>query len=324
MLTKALINSTDKWFHSLETAQTIYLSSHVSVDVDNLGSTIALYKILKQMGKDAHILQSDIIPIAYEFLPNISDFEQELLAVPDMYITLDSASLDRIGPHVEIFQKSPIKVVIDHHNSNVGYGDINIIDPNISSTCELLYQICKSYKIEIDEDIATLLFAGISGDTGRFLYSNADEMTYHAAADLVKLNANVKAINENLYQRRSLGKTRILKNVIEHMHLLFNGKLNYSIITRDMLKEAGAYIYELDEAINILRDIDGVEAAFLIKEADDDVYKVSLRSKSYVPVDVISEAFGGGGHKKAAGLTYKGDVNVLVDMLTKAMGEYLC
>ena len=130
-------------------------------------------------------------------------------------------------------------------------------------------------------------------------------------------------INLNIYQSKPIRKLRILEIGLEKMTEALDGALTYTVITRDDMEKAGAFIYDLDEIINFIRDTEGVSVSFIVKEVEDDVYKVSLRSKGDLDVSKVATEFGGGGHKNASGLTYKGKVDELINSLTEAIKNEL-
>lgn len=312
-------NYKDSFLEMIKDSKTIFISSHVSVDGDNLGSITAMLNFLRDMGKDAYVLKSDIIPESYNFLPAIADIVEykDLNKDADLYITLDCADLERLGENKEIFLNTDNKMVIDHHITNEGYGDLNIVEPDISSTCEILADILFRTNERISPDVATSLYTGISTDTGRFLYTNVGPETFEIAKQLMLLGADTEKININLFQSRPMRKLRILQHGIKNMVSCLDGRLTYTVVSQEDLKETGAFVYDLDEIVNFIRDTEGVMASFIVKEQDDGTFKVSLRSKGELNVSNIAQKFGGGGHINASGLTYSGDVNDLVNMLVK-------
>ena len=315
----------EKFSEAIKNANKVCISSHVSVDGDNLGSITALYNFLKDMGKDVTLLKSDIIPNQYKFLPGLSEIvsPEDFSGECDLYFSMDCADLDRLGDNRDTFLDAKTRVVIDHHMTNEGYGNINFIEPEISSTCELLSEILFRTCETLSSDVATCLFTGLSTDTGRFLYTNVKAETFNVAEKLLSLGADMNLINLNIYQSKPIRKLRILEIGLEKMTEALDGALTYTVITRDDMEKAGAFIYDLDEIINFIRDTEGVSVSFIVKEVEDDVYKVSLRSKGDLDVSKVATEFGGGGHKNASGLTYKGKVDELINSLTEAIKNEL-
>lgn len=305
--------------NSIKNAKKIFISSHVGVDCDNLSSCLAIYSYLISLKKEAYLLKSDFIPESYNYLPFIEKFtdsEDVDIKDCDLYISLDSTDIDRLGDNKNIFLDAKTKIVIDHHATNIGYGDYNLIIPEASSTCEIIYNLFNSLEFKITKDIATILYSGISTDTGRLLYDNVSSNTFRVMANLKDLGANTKEINFNLFQSRPLAKVNILKLALNNMKII-KDKIAYTYVTTDMLKEANANLHDLDEIIEYIRDISGIEGAFLVKQYGENFYKVSLRSKKYIDVSKIASKFNGGGHIRAAGLTYYGTIEDIISLLTK-------
>ncbi|MDD7761896.1 MAG: bifunctional oligoribonuclease/PAP phosphatase NrnA [Firmicutes bacterium] len=299
----------------IDSANSIALSSHVSVDGDNLGSSLALYIALKNMGKEVIVYKSDEIPNAYNFLPSVDEFAiWNDLVSHDLYISLDCGDIERLGKNKELFTIAKNKVVIDHHKTNPGYGDLNIIEFEKSSTCELLFELFMLMDFNITPNMATALFSGISTDTGRFLYSNTSPRTFEIAKILLEYGADKDTAYLNLFMNRPRRKLEVLKIGLEKAEFI-DDFLAISTILKEDLKSSGASIHELDEIGDFLRDTEGIEVAALIKEADDGIYKISLRSKEYLNVGSVAYDLGGGGHIKAAGATMKGNLDEVKEKL---------
>lgn len=298
-----------KFFEAVDKAKTIFISSHIGVDCDNIGSVTALFGVLKDMNKEVYMLKSDVIPNAYNFLPYIDEVvdPEDIDFDADLYVSLDSGDLNRLGPNVNRFNNAKFKVVIDHHDTNIGYGDLNIIYPKISSTCEILFELLNSYGINITRNIATSLFSGISTDTGRFLYDNVTPRTFEIVGHLLEYGADKSLANFNLFMNRPRRKLEILKIGLDKSEFLLDGYLALTYISLKDLELADASIHDLDEIVEFLRDTEGVEVAAIIKQYEENVFKLSMRSKSKFNVGKLAQLLGGGGHVKAAGATFEGN-----------------
>ncbi|MCI6610366.1 MAG: bifunctional oligoribonuclease/PAP phosphatase NrnA [Ezakiella sp.] len=310
-------NLVKQFIEAVDAANTIYISSHVSVDGDNIGSILAMYQVLKKLNKDVYVLKSDVIPKTYAFLPDVDKIIEPNcdLKDADLYIALDSADKKRLGENALFFDAAKNRVVIDHHETNVGFGDINVIDPKISSTCELLANIFLAAGYEFTPEIATCLFNGISSDTGRFLYTNVSIQTMEIAKFLMENGADTKTINTHLYQSRSIENLNAIKLGLSNMHI--EEYVSYSTISLKEMSEYNLIESDLDEIINYIRDIEGIMVAFVIKEKETNFYKVSMRSKKTFDVSKIASHFDGGGHINAAGFSYTGNIK---DLISEIMG----
>lgn len=282
----------------------IFICSHVQPDGDNIGSTLALYMAIKKKKENVKVVKTDEIPSDYLFLPNIQVFkEYSLDEQVDLFISLDSSDVERLGPGKELLKKAKKIINIDHHVTNNGFGDINIVLPSASATGEIVYKFIKHMNAEIDKDIATCLYTAISTDTGRFMYSNTTYETHLIASELLKTGIDINNINIHLYQNRSMERTKLFLEAINNMDFHLDGKVGIAVVTQDMLSRNNAKLEDSEGIVSFIRDTSTIEVACLLKEISEKEIKVSLRSKQHVDVSKIALNFGGGGHIRAAGCT---------------------
>lgn len=292
-------------------SKNIYIASHVQPDGDNLGSCIALGLALKKIKNDVFILKVDDIPSDFLFLPGIDmikDFNSE--DEVDLFITLDSGDINRLGKNKDLINLSKTVINLDHHISNTNFGNINVVDTNASSTCEVVYELISKMEIEIDKDIATCLYVGISTDTGSFMYESTSSRTHEIAAKLINFNIDKKNININLYQNRSLNRTNLFIKVLGTLDMHFNNQVGVIEVTNKILEDTNTLMDDTEGIVSFIRDIDTVEVALILKEITPNQIKVSIRSKKIVDVSEISLNFNGGGHKRAAGCTINEPIEV--------------
>lgn len=296
-------SNVEKAIKKIIEAKNIFMASHVQPDGDNLGSLLGLGLALKKLGKSVYMLKSDTIPKDFMFLPSINliqEYEEDEI---DIFITLDSSDEERLGDNKELIKKANEVINIDHHLSNTNYGSINIVDSNAAATCELVFKLIKSLNVDIDKDIATCLYTGISTDTGSFMYENANAETHLIAAELLKVGIDKQNININIWQNKTLQKTRLFIKTLETLEMYFDDKVAIIEVTKDNLSSIGASMEDSEGIVSFIRDIDTVEVAIMLKEFDENEIKVSMRSKKHIDVSEICLSFNGGGHKRAAGCT---------------------
>lgn len=283
----------------------ICITSHVNPDGDSIGSVLALGLALMRNGYDnVTMFIPDEIPKNLSFLPGVELIKKEISYEKiQTLIALDCGDLERIGLDKETLKSIDFIINVDHHLTNTEFGYLNIINPDSSSTGEMIYEILESMNINIDKDIATSLYVAISSDTGSFKYDNTTYVTHMIASKLLNIGLDTNLINVNLYQSRSIEKTKLLIASLNTMEILEEGKIALAIVTRQMLQSCKATVNDAENIIEFVRDIDGVEVACILKEVEDDVVRVGLRSKNYVDVSAIAKKFNGGGHKKASGCT---------------------
>lgn len=285
----------------IEKSQKITLISHITPDGDALGSSLAFYLALKKMGKNVKIFNATkILPQRYDFLPSFSKITHTFPKNCDLVIAFDCGSFDRLG-----IEKGDFKLInIDHHKSNTGYGDINIVDDTHASTSSVVFSMLKSLEIEISKEMATCIYTALAEDTNFYTTKNVTQKVFALAATLTALGANPALVAQKLQQRNSLAKVRLQALFIETIDLIDDGRIAVGEVREEMFKQSGALRYDTTELVDILHDMSTVAVAIFILTLPDGNYKFSLRSKSK-DVSKIATKLGGGGHHHAAGLSVK-------------------
>ena len=192
---------------------------------------------------------------------------------------------------------------MDHHVTETGFADVNLVDPYAAATCELLYELYDFMDVKLDVEAGEALYTGIVTDTGNFQYTNTTKKTHIIAAELIELGIDKKNINITLYQSQRLQKLKLHSMIMDNMQTFCDGRAAMAYVTLDMYEKAGAKTSESDGINSTLRDIQGVEVAIFLREMSEHEIKVGFRSKNYVDVAEICVKLGGGGHKHAAGCT---------------------
>ncbi len=309
---------------SIKRNKTFLITSHMNLEGDALGSEIAFSRLMKKLGKIVYIVNDDCVPYNYKFLPDtdkILKFKKGLKKIKfDCFVTLDCADLNRCG-NVRILatEKTPI-LNIDHHTSNVRFGNINWVDSQVSSAAQMVYELYKKMSVELDKETALTLYVGILTDTGSFRYSNTSSYTHKVVSELMKYEFNITDIYKNIYENISLRDIKLLMGILPQVKLDGQGKIAWFQVKRKFLK-GKKVIFDLSEyLLSFARAIKGVEVAVLFKENLDtkDEIRVNLRSQGKVDVNRIAGFFGGGGHKTASGATVKGS---LVDVRKKVFAR---
>jgi len=301
----------------------ILIVTHKNPDGDAVGSSLGWYRFLKRLGKDVKIIYRDPPPFNFDFLPGIKEIEvmDEIKEKFDWVIITDVSDSRRTGFEMIPSQKS---IVIDHHITADDFTDYSIVEPEISSTCEISYEIMNIINPDlIDYSIALLLYLGIFTDTGGFSYNNVSPRTHIIASELLKKGVNPYFITSNLFERNRLSRLKLLKLVLETLDFEADGKIAHITLFMDFLKETNATLEETEGFINYPRSIMGVEVAVFFKEIDKNLWKTSVRSKGLVDVAKIAKKMGGGGHKMAAGFEFKGSLEELKEKLFKELREAL-
>lgn len=300
----------------------ILIASHENPDADTLGSALALYLFLKKKGKKVFVGCKDMVPHFLDFLPGA----QELIKLPvedvfSLALVVDASGFPRVNAPIRAFRRARI----DHHIGGEFYGEYDYIDPEAPSTTALIYRLlCAWDKSAIDEDIAENLYAGLATDTGFFKYSNTNAETFELAKELVELGAKPHWTFVNFAERESINKLRLISKVLETLSLEEEGLVAGITIFDRFFKETGCQYADSEGLVNYPRSLEGVEVAYaLIEKPEENLWKVSLRSKGKVDVAKIAESLGGGGHKYASGCKIKGSYEEAKERLLTAIREGL-
>jgi len=308
MMNNMLKKEIKKFLEVIEKKQNFAILVHRYPEGDAIGSQIALGLILKQLNKDVDMLNFDPIPWQFEFLDG-----SEMIKVKtafdkdyDVGIILDSSDFYRTDYSDDDRAKIKTLVNIDHHLSNQYFGDINIVDPDASSTGEVIYKLSKKLNSEITSKIALNIYTAIVTDTGSFRYSNTSSNTLKIASKLVDKGIDVAWANENLFEIGTIGKIKLWGKALSDIELTSNNSIAILTVTQQMLEQFNAEFSDTENLINYGLSIIGVEVSLLFKELDKNKYKVSFRSKGKISVAKVAETFDGGGHFRAAGCKIKG------------------
>lgn len=303
----------------IKSSNKILLLSHMNPDGDTLGSMCALYgMIYNRFKKKADMSVVSNIPYNCRFIPHIDSaqryFDKSL--VYDLVITLDVAAIDRVMDSKILFDKAKCTVNIDHHKTNPGFGDYQIINPDASSCGEVLFNYFKSNNWKIDKDSAICLYTAIMTDTGNFRFENTSSDALRAAAELVDAGACPNYIYKKCYETKSKNFVMFQNYCVNKAEFLNDNKIVYTTVYKKDLEKFSAGDDYTDGIAETLRAIETTEVAFVVKEVDVKLTKVSMRSKKNDVAEICSK-FGGGGHTFAAGCTIKASVEDAVRKLLK-------
>jgi bifunctional oligoribonuclease and PAP phosphatase NrnA len=309
-------------------ASDVFLFTHEFADGDALGSMVALTLYLQAMGKSVHAFVPGQVQSVYRFLAtdellNTMSAAQATAHIGAADVTclgVDAADVDRLGEWKSLFLSGAERLVIDHHDTNAGFGEVFAIDGSASSCCEILFDLFNAINpLLIDARIASALYAGLVADTGSFQYANTKALSLVHGAQLVELGASPDEISRGIYESKPYGNLRLMAASIAASRLMYGGQVVVSYVTRNMLDDSGALDEDTEGITDELRRIAGTKAVVLLKEASDGSIKVSLRGKYGFDVKRIATTFGGGGHLLAAGCTIRSglgeaEVRVLAEL----------
>lgn len=290
----------DNIIEEINNAESIVILTHENPDGDAIGSSLALYNGLKQIGKDADLIIPEF-PQTFEFLKNSKEVKKEGKTEKyDLAIALDCGDIKRLDGFAKYFEDANVRISIDHHSANTMFADYNFVNPMAPACCQILVTVIEALGIEIDKKIGTCLLTGIITDTGGFKYSGVTSETFEFAAELLNKGVNVSNIYKKVLQTLSKPSFELRRRAMNRLEFLEEGKIAFTYTTLKDEEETMAGSNSHDGIVEMGRDIEGVEISIFLREKEDG-YKISLRSNEYVNVSDICLMFSGGGHIRAAG-----------------------
>lgn len=292
------------------------IATHINPEGDALGSSLALSIALESIGKRVIVYDRDPVPYFYKFLPGNERFVNSISGLEHSIsnlILLDCNTPERAELADFVKENKPFTVIIDHHTTQGGLGDLRWIVPSASATGQMIYHLIKAMGIEISKDMATNLYTAIAIDTGTFRYSNTDASTLLDASELVKAGADPAFIATSLYDMWSRGRFELLRLTLNTMEMVDG--IAITTVTKEMFERTGTDAADTENFANFPRMMVDVQVSAFFREIKNG-WKVSLRSKE-VNVAKIAEAFGGGGHRNAAGYRFMGDLKTAKETLIR-------
>lgn len=312
----------DNIVEEINKANTIAILTHESPDGDAMGSSLAMYNALKDMGKNPDIIIPEY-PKVFEFLPGTENIiDAPRVEEYDLVIALDCGDLKRLNGFSGVFEDAKVTISIDHHSINPMFADYNYVNPTSPACCQILVIVLEYLKVKITKEIGTCLLTGIITDTGGFKYSGVSAETFEFAAWLLTSGVNVSEIYKKVLQIKTRANYELTKLAMNRMEFLENDRVTFTYITLEeqakFNNEEGAH----EGIVEIIRDIEGVEVAIFLRESEGG-YKVSLRSNEYINVSDVCLMFGGGGHARAAGCKVQGTPEQIKNKLLEEIRKEL-
>ena len=301
---------------TLQTAASVAILGHVRPDGDCLGSTLGLYHYIKTNYPDIPAaVYLEQASLKFSYLEGFEEIRHETDGeVYDLCICLDSSDTERLEQFSCYLERAAKSLCLDHHVTNLGYAQTNVVVADASSTCEVLYDQLDDGKI--DKAIAECLYTGIIHDTGVFKYSCTSAHTMEIAGKLMAKGIDFGAIIDNSFYKKTYIQNQILGRALLESITFFDGKCIFSAIRENEMKFYGVDGKDMDGIIDQLRLTEGVEVAIFLYQTGAQEFKVSLRSQYIVDVSKIAAFFGGGGHVRAAGCTMSGSIHDVINNLS--------
>jgi len=299
-------------------ANSLLLACHVRPDGDALGSLIGLALGLERLGKSVQAVSQDGVPEMYRFLPGWERVLTEPTGPCDVAIGLDADGSDRLGRSEAAVLAAPVVIDLDHHTGPDPFGSIQVVDPSVASTGELVFELIVELGVALDADIATCLLAAILTDTGSFRFSNVTADTFRKAGALVEAGAHPAPIHAAIYGSRPLSASCLLGRFLSTLGSADNGRIVWGALAQKDFLATGATTNETEGFVDQVRMVTGNDIALFFREEPTGEIRVSLRSSGTANVARVADEFGGGGHIPAAGCTLMEPLPVAVEQVVAA------
>ncbi len=287
---------------AIRKAEDVLLICHVSPDGDTLGSALALYARLRRMGKRAQIGVDGDVPQIYKYLPEQENVKKPEECLPAaLALSIDVSDTKRLGGMKELFDACGSQALIDHHPTNDGFAQINTIDGDAPASAVLAWRLMKLEGMPISPEEALCLYTGLSTDTGNFVYESTNAESFTMMGELMQCGLDLDTYSRLLFRRKSRIFVRLLELALPSLKVSEDGEIAGLVVTAEQLKAAGATAEHTDGLVDYAIDLEGVKAAYFMREEPDGKIKASLRAIKPVRIDKLAQSLGGGGHWRAAG-----------------------
>jgi phosphoesterase RecJ-like protein len=287
--------------------QRFLLTTHVRPDGDGLGSMLALAEALESLGKEVRMAVASTYPPRYAFLDpgrRVRYFQGpgEEFRNADAVVVIDTGTWNQLGSFGPFLRGLPVeKVVIDHHLTQDDLGALRLVDTTAEASGRLAHEAIAALGVPLTAGMAANLFVAVAMDTGWFRHSNTSPATFALASELVAAGARPELLYEELFERNTLARLRLVGLVLERLTVVPGGRVAYTELRRGDYEATGATPQDSEDLVNYTRSVRGVEVGLFFMEQPRGGVKVSFRSRGAVDVARLAETFGGGGHRQASG-----------------------
>ncbi len=334
----ARMNSADvaKVRELLSKYNNIIIVPHKNPDGDAIGSALGLFHFLKALGKSSQIIVPNDYPKFLKWIPGnetILNFERqnsqsiEFLEKADLIFTLDFNQLSRTGQMEQVLESSQVPfIMIDHHQQPDDYAIVTYSDVNMSSTCEMVYNVIEAFgeHASITPEIATCLYAGILTDTGSFKFSSTTSRTHRVVAELIDKGAQNMQIHQQIFDTNSPARLHLLGIALSNLVILQEYRTAYITLSQKELDQNSFSKGDTEGFVNYGLTLEGIVfAAIFIENQEEGIIKISFRSVGDFSVNEFARNhFDGGGHTNAAGGRSTNAMTVTVERFTSLLNEY--
>jgi phosphoesterase RecJ-like protein len=293
--------------------------THRRPDGDTTGTGAFLCRLLRAMGKTAHILKNPELTEKYACLHE--GLTKDSPEDGDTLISVDAGSANML-PEAHRYLAEKVSLRIDHHGTADSFTPMELVEPETAACAEIIYKLSLELRIPLDKEMATALYTAVSTDTGCFRYANTTAHTFRTAAACCDAGGDLQAINQAIFDTNSFGRLRLQSWITEHVQFLAGGNLAICAVPREVEEQIGVDEDDLNDISSFLRSIEGVKMSALLRQTDTDRIKASVRAVPGYSAAIVCESFGGGGHAGAAGCSMKMSMDEAVAAISKVMLEW--
>jgi phosphoesterase RecJ-like protein len=276
--------------------------THRRPDGDTLGSAAVLCRGLRQLGKRAHILENPEVTEKYLHLHR--GLTQETAEGNQTLVCVDTAAPSMLPENAQPLLQN-IALRIDHHGSATSFTPLELVDATAGATGDIIYDILVEMGVALDKPMAEALYTAVSTDTGCFRYANTNAHSYTVASACAQAGGDLHTINQEIFDTNSLARLRLQGWIVENIRFFRGGKLAACALPKAVEQQLGLTEDDMENISGFPRSIQGVKMAATLRECDEGTVKVSVRALPGYDAAAVCQAFGGGGHKGAAGATLK-------------------
>ncbi len=296
------------------------VTSHIDPDGDAVGSAFAWYWALSAEGKTVDVYLADPVPYQYTFLPRPPKIYGKLpQRAYDGLFVLDCSTLERVGAEGEALREIMPIINIDHHLTGPVFGMVNLRDPDASSTGELIYDLLKALEMPFSFNVAINLYTAVLTDTGAFRYQNTNRKAFEICSHLMDVGVDPAYVAAMVYENHPIERFRLLGMTLSTLESHADGRMVVARVTEEMFRATGTTREHSDGFVEFIKQVKDADVAILMRELQSGTFKISMRSKGVVDVARACNAFGGGGHRNAAGCIINGGEGQIIEKLKEVL-----
>lgn len=316
----------EKWqpiVEQLKSAKHVMLTTHCNSDADGIGSELALFHTLQDMGIQVSMLNRDVVPRICKYLPSsdlIQVGDNPDVSTVDTIVALDAGAKSRLGFPDSLFA-GKILINIDHHASNPLYGDLNVVNADYCATGAMMFDLIQHLGQSLSKTSATSIYAAILTDTASFQLDRVNADVHRMTAELIEAGAKPEEAADAIYNSQPLARLSLLTLALQTLSIQHDGRSAWMHVTQAMQDETGANNEDSEGFIDVSRSVDGVEVVVFIRPEKNNRWKVSFRGKSGKDVGAVAVKLGGGGHKYASGCAVSGSLEEVYAKVEAVVGD---